>query len=173
MAKFIVVKEAPTELKKGEYVIDKPNFLKEIEMHKTKNPKNGLTGSFQLRMILDSIAQNYDPENMTAYSVKVHKFEGRPFTDNESLNNIVVEMLQADYPAIFPKYLENKIKNRPSKTELVYYVDSGIKGAYEIFYRNGFDDSKPEVVKEKSTKVVGKPAITKEQAEALKNQADS
>lgn len=169
MAKFVVVKERPSELKTGEYLIDEPSFLDEIKLHKTKAAKNGLTAPFHLRMILDSIAQKYDPENMTAYSVKVHNFEGREFKSDEDLNKIVVEMLRSDYPAVFAKYLESKIRNRPQKTQLVYYVDSNIRGAYELFYKNGLDDNKEEtLVKEKSTKTVGKPAITKEQAEALK-----
>lgn len=174
MAKFIVVKEAPAELKKGEYLIDKPNFLAEIAQHRTKAPKNKLTGAFHLRMIADSIAQNYDPEQMTAYSVRVHNFEGRPFDNDETLNQIIVEMVSADYPAVFPKYLDKKIKERPRDTDIIYCVDAGIKGMYEIFYQNGLSDIKDAVPpKEKSGRVVGKPAVTKEQAEALKNQADT
>ena len=36
MAKFLVVKEKPEDLKKGEYVIDTPSFLDEIKQNKTK-----------------------------------------------------------------------------------------------------------------------------------------
>lgn len=140
MSKFKVVTEAPTNLEKGEYVVDVPNFLAEIDKNKTKFPKNGLTGAFQLRMILDSIAQTYDPENMTAYSAKVHHFEGRPYSNDEELNAIVVEMLQRDYPAVFAKYVETKLRQRPNGTKLVYYVDSGLQGGREIFYKNGLSE---------------------------------
>jgi ribosomal protein S24E len=174
MSKFIVVKEAPAELKKGEYLIDTPSFLPQIALHKTKVPRNGLTGSHYIRMIVDSIAQAYDPENMTAYSVKAHLYEGRKFSSEKEMNDIVLEMLRNDYPAVFAKYLDTKIRTRPSKTELVIYVDSDIKGQYELFYKNGLSEvEKEQPKKEKSDKVVGKPAVTKEQAEALKNQADS
>ncbi len=169
MSKFVVVKEAPKELKKGEYLIDKPSFVEQIALHSAKKPRNGLTGSHYIRMVTDSIGQAYDPENMTAYVVKAHLYEGRPFTSDEDMNNIMVEALRADYPAVFPKYLETKIRNRPAKTERVIYVDSGIAGQYEIFYRNGFSEEKQEAPqKEKSNQVVGKPAITKEEAEKLK-----
>jgi acyl-CoA hydrolase len=140
MSKFTVVTEAPQGLSKNEYVIDKTNFFEEIALHKTKTPRNGLTGAFHLRMILDSIAQNYDPENMTAYSCKVHHYEGRPFSSDEELNTVLVEMLQRDCPAVFSKYLDKKIKTRPKGIDTVYYVDSGLANAVEIFYQNGFSN---------------------------------
>lgn len=169
MSKFIVVKEAPTDLKKGEYVIDKPSFLPEISLHKTKKPRNGLTGNHYIRNVVDSIAQVYDPENMTSFSIKAHNYEGRQFSTDEDFNAIICEALQADYPAVFAKYLDVKIRTRPSGTSLIYYVDSCIKNQYEIFYKNGLSEvEKQKDEKPKSDKVVGKPAITKEQAEALK-----
>jgi len=140
MGKFTIVTEAPKELAKNECVIDKPNFIDEIILHKTKIAKNGLTGTFHLRMILDSIAQNYDPDNMTAYSARVHHYEGRAFSTNEELNSIVVEMLQRDYPAVFSKYLEKKIRTRSKGVDTIYYIDSGLPQATEIFYQNGFSD---------------------------------
>lgn len=174
MSKFVVVKEAPTDLKKGEYVIDKPSFLEQIALHRAKKPRNGLTGSHYIRIVVDSIAQAYDPENMTAYSVKAHNYEGLKFNSDEEFNDIIVRALAIDCPSVFPKYLEARVRNRPAGTTLVYYVDSNIRGQYEIFYRNGFAEEKVEQPKkEKSDRVVGKPAVTKEQVEALKNQADS
>lgn len=140
MSKFKVVSEAPAELNKGEYLIDKPSFLPQIELHKAKKPRNGLTGSHYIRMVVDSIAQAYDPENMTAYSVKAHNYEGRPLTSDETMNNIIIEALRADYPAVFPKYLDTKIRTRPSGTTLVVYVDSDIANQYELFYKNGLSE---------------------------------
>jgi ribosomal protein S24E len=140
MPKFVIVKEAPKDLKKGEYLIDKPFFKEEIELHKPKTPRNGLTGSHHLRALLGSIAENYDPENMTAFSAKVHNYEGVKFSSDSELNDILVRMLKADYPTIFTKYLDKKIKIRPAKTELIYYVDSKIPFMYEQFYKYGFNN---------------------------------
>jgi hypothetical protein len=169
MSKFIVVKEAPKDLKKGEYLIDTPSFVEQIALHKAKRPRNGLTGSHYIRMVMDSIAQVYDPENMTAYSVKAHNYEGIKFNSDEEFNEIIVRALKADCPAVFPKYLEVKVRNRPAGTEKVIYVDSDIRGQYEIFYKNGLSEEVKEVSeKKKSDKVVGKPAISKEEAEKQK-----
>ena len=139
MSKFMVVKEAPETLEKGEYVIDRPSFLQQVVLHRAKKPRNGLTGSHYLRMIADSIAQAFDPENMTAYSIKAHKYEGVPFSCDEDIDKIMVNAMTQDCPTVFPKYLEAKIKNRPSGTTLVYYVDSDIRGAIELFHKNGLD----------------------------------
>jgi hypothetical protein len=171
MSKFTVVKEAPKDLKKGEYLIDKPSFLTQIKLHNSKKPRNGLTGSHYIRMIIDSIAQAYDPENMTAYSIKAHKYEGRPFNSDEDMDAIIVDALKQDCPSVFTKYLDVKVRTRPSGTSHVFYVDSKIPFQYETFYKNGLseteNDAKETIEKKKSDKVVGKPAITKEEAEAL------
>jgi hypothetical protein len=165
MAKYYTVKEAPTDLQEHEYVLNTPNFLTEITLQKGKQGRTGLTGSNHLRMILDSIGQAYDPENMTAYSCRVSNFQGRPYSNDEELNKIVVEMLKADYPAVFPKYYDAAIKARPVGTTTIYYVDAGTPGVYEILQANGIE--RADTSTPKSGKVVGKPAITKAEAEAL------
>ena len=141
MSKFVVVKEAPKDLKKGEHVIDAPSFMREIALHRAKKPRNGLTGPHYIRMVVDSIAQAYDPENMSAYSVKAHLYDGLKFSSDEEFNAIVVRALQNDCPGVFPKYLNNKIRNRPAGTQLVYYVDSNILGARELFHANGLSEA--------------------------------
>lgn len=172
MTKFVIVKEAPKDLKKGELVIEKPNFMEEISLNRAKAPRNGLTGVYHIRAIAGSIAQNYDPSEMTEYSVKAQSYEGRPFSSDEELNDIIVEMIAASRPQIFTKYLDKKIKNRPAKTDLLYVVKADIPFLYETLYQNGISELVEEK-EEKPKKTVGKPAVTKEQAEALKNQADS
>lgn len=168
MSKFKIVQDAPESVQKDEYVIDRPSFIEEIQAHASKQPKNGLTGAYHLRNITDSIAQNYDPENMTAFSVKVHLFEGRPYSSDKELNKIVVEMLDMCCPGVFAKYLEKKIKTRPKGTKLVYYVDFGVENAEELFYKNGFTEQEQE-----PKKTVGKPAITNAQAKELKKQNEN
>lgn len=160
MAKFIVVNERPETLNSGEYLIDKPSFLEEIALHKAKKPRNGLTGSHYIRMVTDSIGQKYDPQNVTAYTLKAHKYEGISIPTDEDFDALLVKAFEQDYPAIFPKYLEHKIRNRPQKVEKIIYVNSKIPGQYEIFYQNGLSEEQKETVqKPKSDKVVGKPAV--------------
>lgn len=153
MSRFVVVKEAPKELAEGEFLIDKPSFVEQIALHKAKRPRHGLTGSHYIRMVMDSIAQAYDPENMTAYSIKAHKYEGIPFSTDEEFNDIIVNALRQDCPSVFPKYLEKRVRSRPEGTELVIYVNSDIKDQYDIFHRNGLSEVKAKALeKEKHSK---------------------
>lgn len=169
MAKFVVVKEAPAELRSGEVVITAPTFIEEVRQNMAKAPKGGHTAPNHLRYIVGSIGQKYD-ENLTAWTVRPNLFEGRPYANEHELAAIVVEMLQSQYPAIFNKYLEYQIKNRPVGTKLIYYV--GDFGSTTAFFSNGIDHIEEKDIDTylglKPKKVVGRPAITKEEAEQNK-----
>ena len=176
MSKFVVVKEAPTELKKGEYLIDSPSFVDQVSNHKAKKPRNGLTERMYLDAIMNSIGEAYDSGNTDPHSarVKYHNYTGILAETDEAVSDVLLRAIRLDAPHLLPKYLETKVRTRPAGTSLVIYVDSDIKGQYEIFYKYGLSEQEKEVVqKPKSDKVVGKPAITKEEAEAKKNQVDS
>jgi hypothetical protein len=136
MAKFVVVKNRPKELKKGEYVIEQADFLPEIRQNSRNAPRGGLTGVNHLRSIVGTIGKEYDLE-LTAYSIKPYTYEGRAFSSEEELSNIVVSMLRDQYPKIFDKYLDKKIKERPFGTKLIYYVGDFLETA--AFNLNGID----------------------------------
>ena len=129
MIKYQIVKVAPKILKKGEFVITRPAFLEEIKANKGKATKNNLTGPNQLRYIADTIAMKYDPTGMSAWSVKPHLFEGRPYKDDEELSVIIGEMLELCVPKIYAKYVEHTIKDLPLGTDMITFVDFGIPGA--------------------------------------------
>lgn len=163
--KFVVVKEEPKNLPKATVVIKTPDFLEEIQANRKREPRGNITASTHLRYIVGSIGEKYDQE-LGAYTIKPHLYEGRRYENDQELSKIVVEMLRAQYPKIFDRYLDAKIKARPSNTQLIYYV--GDFAGTTSFFTNGVD-----VVDEKDVdvflglkpkKVVGKPAITDEEA---------
>jgi hypothetical protein len=172
MSKFVFAKEVPAELQPGEFVIDKPNFIPEIIAQQAKAPRNGLTGKYHLRLIVDTIGQKYAPDAtvekpLTGWVIKSHMYEGLPFANNSDLNDVVVRALKNDYPQVFDKYLDYQIRNRPAGTKLVYFINSDLYSDPEaILYRNGLS----EVADDKPRRTVGKPAVTKEQAEQLKSE---
>lgn len=179
MSRVTFVNTKPESLETGEHLIPEPNFLEEIALHRTKAPRNNLTGNYHLRMIADSIAAKYDPENMTAYSVRAHLYEGRSFTSDEELNDIVVSMIESCYPKVLVKYLEHKILNRPVDAKKIIIVRSELipdELVASVCIKNGLiigeDKEESTVAVSKPKKVVGKPAVTKEQAELLKAQQD-
>jgi len=172
MAKFVVVNEAPEKLESGEIVITAPDFVEQIRENAAKAARGGLTGVNHLRYIVGSIGQKYDPEGTNAWSIRPTLFEGRAYANEAELSAIVVEMLKSQHPKIFDKYLDHQIKNRPQGTKLIYFV--GPLSQTSAFFQHGVDmlDAKDVDVYmgRKQKKVVGKPAVTKEEANELNNE---
>lgn len=164
MSKFVVVKEAPKDLKKGEYLIDKPSFVTQIAQHKAKKPRSGLTERMYLDAIMNSIAEAYDAGNTDPHSgrVKYHNYTGILAPLDTDVNEVVLRAIRLDCSHLLGKYLDTKIRQRPAGTQLVIYVDSDIKDQHEIFQRNGLTE-------QESAK---KPAA-KTPEETKKNQADT
>lgn len=168
MAKFVTVNEAPVELRKDEYVIEMPNFLDEIRLASARNTnKKGQTSASFMRSIASMIAISYDREFDPLRHLKAHDFDGVGYNNEQELSQIVVNMLKRDYPQIFDRYLETKIKNRPFGTKLIYFV--GAHSAASVFYANGIDGIDEKDVDTylglKPKRTVGKPAVTKDQTD--------
>lgn len=156
--KFVTVQEVPEELPKGAIVIQAPNFLEEIKSNKAREPRGNITAGTHLRYIVGSIGEKYDQE-LSAYTVRPHLFEGRRYETDEDLAQIVVEMLRSQYPKVFDRYLDHQIRNRPANTKLIYYVGNFADTA--PFFTNGIDKLAEKDVDVflglKEKKVVGKP----------------
>lgn len=153
MIKFMLVESAPKELAKGEHFIASPDFLDEIRRNKAKAGRNGLTGVNHLRYIVDTIGMKYDPQGTNAWSVRPHAFEGRPYSSDEELSQIVIEMLNTQYPRIFSKVLDHQLINLPKGTELVIIEENKAPSdVLQIFAKNGIIQVSSEQVPEKTKK---------------------
>lgn len=166
MSKFVVVKEAPKKLEKGEIVISPPDFIEEIRANSRRAPRLKQTGVNHLREILNTIADKYDNE-MNTMKFKLVNYEGIAYNDDADLSAIILRILQDERPSLFDRYLDHQIKSRPINTKLVYYL--GSFNSTTPFYKNGLDLLEEKDIESymtgKPKKVVGKPAITKEEAE--------
>lgn len=166
MSKYVSVNTAPATLRKGEVVLQEPDFLEQIRACAHKAAKKNLTGINHLRDILNAIQQKYETD-VGIFKVPLSQYEGLPFNNENELSKIIIRLLKKENPAVFGKVLEYNIKNRPHGSKVIYYVgDFGDTGA---FSRNGIDFIEEKDVDEalglKPKKVVGKPAVTKEQSE--------
>lgn len=168
MAKFVVTKEVPKVLDKGEIVINAPSFLEQVEANSRKAPKHYQTAVHHLREILNAIAEKYDNE-MNPLSIKLVNYVGLPFKDSNDINAIITRILKNEYPSVFDKVLAYELKNRPMNTKLIYYT--GDFNSTSAFYAAGIDliEEKDVVnyLTGKPKKTVGKPAVTKQEAEEL------
>ena len=167
MAKFVVVNKAPETLEKGEIVIGQPDFAEQITANQKKAPRLKQTGLNHLREVLNSIGVKYDPE-MNVFKIRLVNYEGVAYKDEAEFSSIISRILKNEYPVIFDKVLEHQLKNRPMNTKLVYYV--GDFNSTGPFYKAGLDLIEQKDVESymtgKPKKVVGKPAVTNEEAES-------
>lgn len=167
MTKFVVVQKAPSKLEKGELVIAQPNFLEQIESNYRKAPKHKQTAINHMREVLNAIAEKYD-HSLNSLKIPLFKYEGLAYQDNEDLNAIFTKILKTEHPSIFDKILEYKISNRPFNTKLIYYV--GDFNSTGPFFKAGVDHLEEKDIEHymtgKPKKTVGKPAVTKEEAES-------
>lgn len=166
MSKYLTVKKAPDVLGKGEIVLKPPDFLEQIRACAHKAAKKNLTGINHLRDILNAIQQRYETD-LNIFKVPLSQYEGLPFKNEDDLSKIIIRILRKERPIIFEKVLEYNIKNRPSGTKLIYHV--GDLADTTPFFRNGIDMIEEKDVEVylglKPKKIVGKPAVTKEQSE--------
>ena len=165
MAKFVVVKQAPQKLERGEYVINQPNFMEQVVANVNKAPKHKQTAINNLREVLGSIAEKYYKE-MNVFKIKLLNYQGLSFNTNEDISAIIVRILTNEYPQVFSKCLEYQIKSRPMATKLIYYVGNVVDT--KPFFDAGLDmideDEIESYLTGKPKRVVGKPAITNEEA---------
>jgi hypothetical protein len=165
MAKFVIVKQAPRVLERGEIVINQPDFMDQVVANIKKAPKHKQTAINHLREVLNSIAEKYD-QDMNVFKIRLLNYQGLTFNTNEDMSAIVVRILKNEYPQIFDKCLDHQLKNRPMSTKLIYYV--GELNTTKPFYDAGLDmiDEKDieTYMAGKPKKIVGRPAITNEEA---------
>lgn len=168
MSKFVVVHKAPAQLGRGEVVMTTPDFIEQIEaVNRRGGAKRDQTGLNQLRDILTALQEKYQVD-LNLFKIPLSQYEGLAYHSDEELSKIISTLLNKERPDALEKILEYNIKTRPYGTKLVYYVgrlqDTG------AFFKNGLDMLEEKDVDEylgrKPKKIVGKPAITKEEAEA-------
>jgi hypothetical protein len=167
MAKFVRVTAAPESVGKGEYVIAAPNFLEEIEACRARRPKNGLMSANYLRDIFAIAGQRYLGDSFNAMTdVNVSYFRNREFKNEEDVNVVVIAACQKFCPQLLDAYVAYHIKRRPAGTKLIYFT-GGLMYTSQ-FFANGIDEIKEKDIEvelgRKEKRIVGKPAITDEQA---------
>jgi len=167
MAKFTIVKERPQELDKDCIVIDAPNFMEEIKASARKKPQSKTLTPNYMRDIIGSIGLKYADENFSALtSVNVSSYRGIPCEDDKSTQDVIFKICKESYPAMIDNYVEYHIKNRPHGTKLIYFLGDFTQSSK--FFEHGIDEIKskdiPVYLGYKKKKIIGKPAITNEEA---------
>ena len=176
MAKFIKVNKAPEKLGKEEYIIKAPEFSKEIEQCKTKQPMAKKFSRNYLRDIISIIGMKYiGLDNFDPFSVNISNYVNRPFETDEEINTIVCEMLSIHYPAMFNAYVNYNIQKRPYGTKLIYFLGSAKDTT--PFFKNGIDEIQKKdldiYMGRKTKRIIGKPMPSQEEINAKKTNLDT
>lgn len=150
MANYILVKEIPEVLEKDAFVIDKPNFMEQVEACSKKRPNSKLTTANYLREIAAAIGNKYYDEDFDAIlKINISNYVGLDCSNNEKTHNIVYNMMVKNCPDAIDKYVEYYIKKRPYGTQLIYFLGNHIQTA--SFDKHGIQLKKLE---KRSKKVV-------------------
>ena len=144
MAKYVIVKEEPTELGKDEMVIRMPDFLQEVTCARHSMPARKELSGHYLRAITEEIGQKYDPGFDAYRHIVVNRYEGIPFSDTASLAKLIVGIFKEQYPKIFDSYIDYHIRNRPFGIKLIYFMGDHLDTT--PFTRNGIDSILPREI---------------------------
>lgn len=167
MSKFVRVQLAPKHIREDEYVIHQPEFYPEILKCDAKRPRNGLLTTNYLREIVAAIGDKYVGETFNAMTdVNVSSYRGIPCDSNIDLNKLLTRIFAEQYPNMLKLVVEYQLKRRPSGIKLIYFT--GDSKLTSVFLENGIDEILEKDLQPKQP--VGKPAITNEEAAAIKSQ---
>lgn len=172
MSKFLVTKIPPETLRENEFVIGSPDFYTEIHQCKAKKPKSLQMTVNYLREVVAAVGQRYlGPEFDALRAVNVSKFIGVPCSTDKEVHDVLIKAFESQCPEILLAYVQYCFKQRPSRTSLIYYTGNPrfctkfVESGWEQVSEKEFEDLRSG----KPKKIVGKPAITAENAALLNN----
>lgn len=170
MSKFLITKNPPETLNKGEFIISPPDFRQEIAASRLKKPKSNLLTVNYLREVIATIGNKYLGEDFDALrDVNVSKYIGIPCDTEEQVHEVLVKAFDNQLPALLHAVVYHQFKLRPNGTNLIYYTGHPkyctklVELGLEQIDSKQLEDQKSS----KPKKIIGKPAITNEQAAIL------
>ena len=170
MSKFLIVNLPPKGLQENEYVIGGPDFYEQIRQCKGKKPKSSQMTTNYLREVIAAVGHKYGGEDFDALrAVNVSKFIGVPCGTDGEVHDVLVKAFENQCPGLLLAYVQHCFKQRPSGTNFIYnygnprYSTKLVESGWEQVSQKEFDADRSG----KPKKIVGKPAITAEQAASL------
>lgn len=170
MSKFLVAKNPPADLQEHEYVIGGPDFYEQIHQCKAKKPKSSQMTINYLREVVAAVGQKYLGQEFDALrAINVSKFVGVPCGTDKEVHDVLVKAFENQCPNLLLAYVQHRFKQRPGGTNFIYYTGNPrystklVESGWEQVSQKEFDADRSG----KPKKIVGKPAITAENAALL------
>jgi len=170
MSNFLITKTPPKDLQEHEFVIGEPNFYTEIHQCKAKKPRTSQLTVNYIREVIAAICAKYmGPEFDVMRAINVSRLVGIPCNTEKEVHDALVQTFEKQCPQIILQYVQHCFKQRPSRTNLIYYAGNPlfctklVESGWVQLSQKEFDASKSD----KPKKIIGKPAITDENAALL------
>lgn len=175
MSKFLTMKTAPENLQDHEFVIGAPDFYAQIDQCKAKKPKSAQMTLHYLREVIAAVGQKYLGNDFdTLLAINISRYVGVPCATNKEVHDVLIKAFESQYPKLLLAYVHNCFKQRPSGTNLIFYtgnpryVTTLVESGWEQVNEKHLEDLRSG----KPKKIVGKPAITAENA-AIQQSSDT
>ena len=133
---YVLVAEAPEELKSNEMVVHKPTFIDEIKATRGRRGVDGITSITSIRDILSLLSEKYD-NTLNAYHLKLQKYENLPYKTDSDFSDILLRIVKDNRLSLVEKVIESKLKTRKPSVDTVYYVSNTLDGS-SAFISLGF-----------------------------------
>lgn len=127
MVNYKLVKKTPEKLGSNEFVIERPNFLEEIDSTRGRRGTTNLTTASYLRDVFMAITDKYD-NTINPYKLILSKYVGLSYENDKDISDIVLKIIDDHRLPLVEKAVEYKIKSRPLGTELIYYISDDTNG---------------------------------------------
>jgi hypothetical protein len=134
---YILVESAPENLKANEIVIEKPNFLEEVVATRQKRGVAKIASVRSIRDMIALLASKYD-ETVNPFRVNLTKYDNTPYTDDAEFAALIMKVIVENNLPFVEKAIEQKIKNRKSNVDTIYYVSDDLNGT-SVLIRFGFN----------------------------------
>lgn len=170
MSKFLIAKNPPIDLQEHEFVIGGPDFYSEIHQCKAKKPKSSQITINYIREVIAAVCQKYLGDDFDVMrSINVSKLVGVPCNTEKEVHDVLVKTFEKQCPKLLLEHVQHCFKQRPSGTNFIYYTGNPLyctkllESGWSQVSQKEFDAYKSG----KPKKIVGKPAITDQNAALL------
>ena len=117
-------------------VIEKPDFMEEIQANRKKRGVNSTATIRNIRDTFMSITDKYD-NTINPYHLKLQKFDNLVYEGDKGYSDIILKIIKDNDLPLVERVIEHELRNRKPTVDTVYYVSPDLEGA-KAFLSFGF-----------------------------------
>jgi hypothetical protein len=134
---YILVGEAPENLKSNEMVIHKPTFLEEVIATRQKRGVDKIASIRSIRDMVAILAAKYD-NTLNPFRVNLTKYDNLPYSTDKEFADLIMRVIVENNLSFVEKAIEQQIQTRRTGIDTIYYVSDDLSGTSTLI-RFGFN----------------------------------